>query len=152
MLVPVEWVLEKRSLAKTREMWRDAKDAFRQGQMVVMFPSGRVAQLRDGRLIDRPWHDTTITIARRNEAPIIPLHMSRRNSWVYYFFARVREELRDMTLFHELFNKRGKLFKLTFGPVIPYQDLSGDPAIEINRLRRYIEFDLPARRPWNATA
>jgi putative hemolysin len=150
MLVPVEWVLEKRSLAKTREMWREAKEAFRKGQMIVMFPSGRVAQLRSGHLVDRPWHDTTIAIARRNEAPIVPLHMSAWNSWIYYFFARVREELRDMTLFNELFNKRGKTFKFTFGPVIPYQDLSGDPAVEILRLRKYIEEDLPAGRSWKS--
>jgi putative hemolysin len=148
MLVPVEWVVEKRSLAKTREMWRQAKGALRQGQMVVMFPSGRVAQLRGGRLVDRPWHDTTITMARRNDAPIVPLHIAGWNSWIYYFFAKVREELRDMTLFNELFNKRGQAFRLTFGPVIPHQELPGDPAVEIERLRRHIEIELPAGRLW----
>lgn len=148
MLVPVEWVVEKRSVAKTREMWREAKDAFRRGQMVVMFPSGRVAQLKGGRLVDRPWHDTTIAIARRNNAPIVPLHIAGWNSWIYYFFAKVREELRDMTLFNELFNKRGERFELTFGPVIPHEELSGDPAAEIAKLRRYIEVDLPVGRPW----
>lgn len=148
MLVPVEWVADKRSLAKTREMLRDARAAFARGQMVVMFPSGRVAQLRRGALVDRPWHDTTISLARRNEAPIVPLHISAWNSWVYYFFAHVREELRDMTLFNELFNKRGQRYRLTFGPPIPHADLAGDPAAEIQRLRRYIEHDLPKGRAW----
>lgn len=148
MLVPVEWVLDKRSLAKTREMLKDARAAFARGEMVVMFPSGRVAQLKGTRLIDRPWHDTTINLARRNQAPIVPLHISAWNSWIYYFFARVREEIRDMTLFNELFNKRNQVFKLTFGPPIPHEHFSGDPAAEIQRLRQYIEHDLPAGRGW----
>ncbi len=78
----------------------------------------------------------------------MPLHVAAWNSWIYYFFAKTREELRDMTLFNELFNKRGKTFRLTFGPVIPHQELAGDPAVEIARLRQHIETDLPAGRPW----
>lgn len=148
MLVPVEWVLDKRSLAKTREMLKDARAAFARGEMVVMFPSGRVAQLRGTRLVDRPWHDTTINLARRNQAPIVPLHIAAWNSWIYYFFARVREEIRDMTLFNELLNKRNQVFRLTFGPSIPHEHLAGDPAREIQRLRSYIEHDLPAGRSW----
>lgn len=147
-LIPVEWLVEKRSLAKTREMWREARHAFRREQMVVMFPSGRVAQRIDGKLVDRPWHDTTITIARRNAVPIVPLHMVARNSWLYYFFNGVRQELRDMTLFNELFNKRGKTFKLTFGPPISPEQVPDEPEVEIQRLRRYIEEDLPVGRFW----
>jgi putative hemolysin len=148
MLIPVEWVVEKRTLGKTREMWRVAREAFRRGEMVVMFPSGRVAQLKGLRLVDRPWMDTIINLARRNEAPIVPLHIDAWNSWIYYFFANVREELRDMTLFNELLNKRGKHFRLTFGPVIPHTELAGHSEAEIQRLRRYIEHDLPAGRSW----
>jgi len=151
VVIPVEWVIEKRTLAKTREMWRLTRAAFKAGRAVVMFPSGRVAQLVGTRLVDRPWQAAAIAFARRNEVPIVPLHISAWNSWVYYLFARLSSELRDITLFNELLNKRHKMFRLRFGPVIPFEDVSGDPDAEILRLRSYIESDLPAGRPWPQT-
>ena len=143
MVVPVEWVLEKRSIAKTREMWRLTQAAFRDEKAVIVFPSGRVAQRRGGRLLDRPWHATTINLARRNQADIVPLHIEASNSLIYYAFSRISMELRDMTLFNELLNKRGKLFRLKFGPMIPQGAVSGDAETEIIRLRNYIENKLP---------
>ena len=41
---------------------------------------------------------------------------------------RVSPELRDVTLFHELLNKRGKAFSLIVGPVIPPERLDTDAA------------------------
>jgi putative hemolysin len=146
MIVPVEWVIDKRSLAKTRQMWRQTREAFAAGHALVMFPSGRVAQLRAGRLHDRPWQAATIAFARRNSVPVVPLHIEARNSWIYYLFSAISPELRDMTLFNELLNKRGKTFGLTFGPIIPSTELTGDPDEEILRLRKYVEEDLPAGR------
>ncbi len=44
--------------------------------------------------------------------------MQARNSPLYYFFHRVSGELRDITLFREMLNKKHRLFRLTFGEVI----------------------------------
>lgn len=148
LLIPVEWVVEKRSIAKTRDMWRYMKNAFDRQQAVVMFPSGRVAQRIGGRLVDRPWQPTTVNLVRKNAAPIVPLHVQAVNSFLFYFLAKVSQELKDMTLFNELLNKKGKTFRLTFGPPIAPDDLTGAPEDEILRLRRYIEDDLPRGTPW----
>ena len=139
VVIPVEGVMEKRTLAKTREMWRLTRAAFDQGRAVVMFPSGRVAQLRGFRLVDRAWQSAAIAFATRNKIPIVPLHIEAWNSWIYYLFSRTSAELRDMTLFNELLNKKGTKFILRFGPQIEHSDLGGDPEQEIVRLRRYIE-------------
>ena len=97
VVIPVEWVIEKRTLAKTREMWRLARQAFGRGKAVVMFPSGRVAQLKGFKLVDRDWQSASLAFATRNNAPIIPLHIRAWNSFIYYFFSRTSPELRDMT-------------------------------------------------------
>lgn len=148
VVIPVEWVREKRTLGKTREMWRLTRAAFDAGRALVMFPSGRVAQLRGLKLIDRDWQSAAIAFATRNKVPVIPLHISARNSWIYYFFSRTSPELRDMTLFNELLNKRRTTFALKFAPAIEHTDLAGDPEEEIIRLRSYIETGLPQGASW----
>ncbi|MFZ1991760.1 MAG: 1-acyl-sn-glycerol-3-phosphate acyltransferase [Alphaproteobacteria bacterium] len=150
-VIPVEWVIEKRTLAKTREMWRLTRAAFERGKAVVMFPSGRVARLKGFKLVDREWQSASLAFATRNNAPIIPLHISAWNSWIYYFFSRTSPELRDMTLFNELLNKRGRTFGLKFAPAIPPTDLAGDPEQEIIRLRNFIEAGLRQGARWGGT-
>lgn len=149
VVIPVEWVMEKRTLAKTRQMWRLTRTAFERGRAVVMFPSGRVAQLQGLKLVDREWQSAAIAFATRNQVPVIPLHIGAWNSWIYYFFSRTSPELRDMTLFNELLNKKGTKFTLKFGTPIDPAELAGDPEREIFRLRSYIETGLPKGESWS---
>ena len=44
--------------------------------------------------------------------------MSARNSGLFYWLAKWSTELRDMTVFHELLNKKGDLFEFTIGNLI----------------------------------
>ncbi|MEP1229337.1 MAG: glycerol acyltransferase, partial [Litorimonas sp.] len=46
-----------------------------------------------------------------------------RNSWLYYILSSLSGELRDITLFYELLNKKNQKFKLTFGEPIPPSDV-----------------------------
>ncbi|MBU6318417.1 MAG: 1-acyl-sn-glycerol-3-phosphate acyltransferase [Alphaproteobacteria bacterium] len=143
VIIPVEWVNEKRTPAKTRETLRRAGSAFAAERMLVVFPSGRLAHFVDGRLVDKEWFPTGVSLARKNKAPIIPLHVRARNSWLYYRLVDLNKELRDITLFHELLNKQGDEFELTFGPPIPWERLAGDPQAVTDRLRAYVEDVLP---------
>lgn len=120
IIIPVEWVKSKRSHAKTRETLLAMRTALEAGKCIVIFPSGSLANLSWRGLIDKPWQNSAAMMARKYETPIIPLRIKARNSALYYFFAKVNSELRDITLFHELLNKKGKLFRLTFGePIAP---------------------------------
>lgn len=143
VIIPVEWVQEKRSMAKTRETLRRTSAAFANERLLLIFPSGALAQMRKGRLVDEPWHQTAVTLARKNRSPITPLHVSGRNSWLYYAFCGLNRELRDITLFRELLNKQGDRFHLTFGPQIPHEHLAGDPQAVTDKLRDYVENILP---------
>ncbi len=143
VIIPVEWVQDKRTIAKTRETLRRAAATFSAERMLVVFPSGALAQMRNGRLIDEPWHQTAVSLARKNKAPVIPLHIEARNSWLYYRFCNLNKELRDITLFHELLNKQGDKFHLTFGKPIPPEHLVGEPQAVTDHLRAYVEDVLP---------
>ncbi|OYX48070.1 MAG: hypothetical protein B7Y90_11600 [Alphaproteobacteria bacterium 32-64-14] len=143
VIIPVEWVQEKRSLQKTRETVRRTSAAFANERVLLIFPSGALAQMRKGKLVDEPWHQTAVTLARKNKAPITPLHVGGRNSSLYYAFCGLNRELRDITLFRELLNKQGDKFHLTFGPQIPVEHLDGDPQAVTEKLREYCDTILP---------
>jgi putative hemolysin len=143
IIIPVEWVEEKRSPAKTRETLKRASESFAAERLLVIFPSGRLAHEVEGRLVDKDWFPTAVSLARKNRAPVTPLHVKARNSWLFYRLSKVSKELKDITLFHELMNKQGDRFDLTFGPQIPWERLAGDPQAVTDRLRAYVQDVLP---------
>jgi putative hemolysin len=61
--------------------------------------------------------------------------MTARNSGLFYWFAKWSTELRDMTVFHELLNKRGDRFDFVVGNLIPVEHLDGD----INEVTKALE-------------
>jgi putative hemolysin len=143
IIIPVEWVADKRTIAKTKETVRRTTAAFNAERMVIIFPSGALAVMKEGRLHDKPWFPTAVTLARKNKAPIIPLHIEAKNSWLYYRLDGLSRELKDITLFHELLNKQGQTSNLTFGKPIPVEHLQGDPQDVTDHIRNYVENILP---------
>lgn len=142
-LIPVEWVLAKRTRERTRLTLKMTDDAFKANRPLAIFPAGRLARMRDGQLLDPEWMPTAASLARKYELPILPVHMSGPFSFWFHTFAKFSAELRDITLFHELLNKQGKTYKLTFGPLIPHEHATGDAANVIRKLKYYIERVLP---------
>ncbi|MCV0428926.1 MAG: 1-acyl-sn-glycerol-3-phosphate acyltransferase [Roseibium sp.] len=126
MIIPVEWRADFKSREKSKETIKLASSAFSKERVVVLFPSGRLAYWNEGKLTERPWMTSALALARKNKAPIIPMHMGGRNSGLFYFLARVSTELRDMTVFNELLNKQKAKFKVHFGKPIRPERLDGD--------------------------
>ena len=143
-LIPVEWREDLRDRAKMRETLRLSSLAFKDGRAVVMFPSGRIAYWKDGRLNERPWHSTAVSLARKQRVPILPVNLRSRNSGLFYWFAGWNTELRDMTVFHELLNKRGKTFHITIGQLIAPERLTeADAVATTQRLQEHVSERLP---------
>ena len=139
MIVPVEWREEHRSHTKMKETLRLASKAFVDDRAVVIFPSGRLAVWRDGGLNERPWQASMVSLARRYRVPVLPAYLDARNSWLFYWFANQNfTEMRDVTVFHELLNKKGKTFRLRIGPLIAHEKIaSGETAEVTDRLRHH---------------
>jgi putative hemolysin len=138
-LVPVEWREDFRDRTKMRETLKLSARAFSEKRAVVLFPSGRIAFWKDGRLTERPWQSSAVTLARKQDVPILPVNVQSRNSGLFYWFANWNTELRDMTVFHELLNKRGKTFRITFGPLIPQARIAEGDALDMTkRLQEHV--------------
>ena len=146
MLIPVELNAAKRSREATRQTLQMTNAALEAGKALVTFPSGRLARRRGGVLTDEPWAPTCVSLARKFAAPLVPIHVAGPWSTLFHLFDRFSGELRDITLFHELLNKRGQQFSLVVGEPIDAEAIPGEPADAVKALKRYVEFELPNGR------
>ena len=145
-VIPVEWVVEKRTREKTRATLQAAKEAFEAGRCVVMFPAGRLARVgKDGSVTDPEWAPTAASLARKYAAPVVPIHVAGPESRLFHWFDRISPELRDITLFHELLNKKRKRFFLKVGKPIPPSRLDIDAARATYALKAFTERVLPSQ-------
>lgn len=142
VIIPVEWVTDKRTPAKTRETLRRAGEAFEAEKCVILFPSGKLARKIDGKLTEQDWFSTVVSLARKKKAPILPMHVDATNSRLYYLLAQMNPELRDITLFNELLNKKRAHFSIQCGPLIMPDKLQSDANILTDKLKNYVAYGL----------
>lgn len=116
-VIPVEWREGKRSRGQSRDVLKRSVEAFREERCIVLFPSGRMSEWswKLWRLREKPWQPTAISLARKFDAPVIPLAVRQRMPVLYYVLAQFNEELKDMTIFHGLMGKADATYRLAFG-------------------------------------
>ena len=149
MIIPVEWVEEKRTMPRSRETLTAAIKAFNAEQCVILFPSGRISYMDETKtLVEQDWLPSVAIFARKYNCTVVPAHIEARNSWLYYWFWNLNTELRDITLFHELLNKKGKAYKVSFGAPIPPEALKGDPPQVADALRQHAMAHSGAAPAW----
>jgi len=139
IIMPVEWREEARTRAKTRETLKAMRDAFERQRLIVIFPSGRLARPTPLGLWERPWQPTAFALAQKHGAPIVPMHITGHNSALYYLSWFLNRELKDMTLFREVINKRGGSYRLDLGE--PFEP-RGDPNELAKALRRFVVYGM----------
>jgi putative hemolysin len=126
-IAPVEWRKEKRSKSRTQATLQFTKQAMQDNRLGVIFPSGRLAKRTGLKLVERDWMTSAATIAKKYDVPIIPVHISARNSYMFYLFDIIHPTLRDITLFKETLNKKDFSFGVTIGKPIAPHLLPEDP-------------------------
>lgn len=141
-IIPVEWEKSKRSPESSRAILMAASRACKAGRAVVLFPSGRLGHLSWRGLRERPWQPTAVSLARKFDMPIVPVHLGSHNSPLFYLFSWLSNELRDITLLHELLNKRHAPIRIRVGETIDPYALPGDAIEATTLLQRYVEAGL----------
>ena len=63
------------------------------------------------------------------------MHIKARNSAFFYFVSLFSEELRDITLFHELLNKKRQKYRMRIGAPVSAE---GDIREVTDQLERYV--------------
>lgn len=94
------------------------------GNSLGLFPAGAVSKFKkeNGRLIieDREWQQSIIKLIQKAKVPVVPIHISGRNSKFFYALRWFGYQVRDLRLCHELYNKKNTTVTLTIGnPIMP---------------------------------
>jgi putative hemolysin len=111
----------------TRETVEKLNQVFNSDVQIMIFPSGEVSRRKKGIISDPEWHKSFITKAVEYNRDIIPVHISGRNSSLFYLIANLRKSLgikmyiETLLLPREMIKQRNSGFSLTIGKVIPYQ-------------------------------
>lgn len=136
MIAPVEWRKDKRTHGSNKETLTYAARAFKEGRIAVLFPSGRLAKRRGLKLYERPWMPSAAMLARKYKLPVVPMHITARNSVLFYLFDLLHPTLRDVTLFHEVANKGRHTFRVRTGKPLDGAALPRDPALATDEIHR----------------
>lgn len=137
-IIPVERRSSAKNHGKSRETLVGIARAVEEERTIVVFPSGRLAYWSQNQLMERPWQSSVVSIAEKFDLPIVPVHLSGRNSKLYYMFSNISNELRDMTVFRELLNKRESRFDVTIGEMIAPETLRGNARDITQQLQHYV--------------
>lgn len=144
LIIPVEWVDEKKTRERSKETVKQMVGAFRSKRLIVIFPSGRLAKPTITGLQERPWMPTAVSLAQKYQCPIIPMHLGGRNSWFFYCMCVLNTELRDMTLFRELLNKSSTEYRINVAEAISPKQACGDHKALTIALQKFVAQDMPA--------
>ncbi|MCB5227071.1 lysophospholipid acyltransferase family protein [Alishewanella sp. 16-MA] len=91
---------------------------------LIIFPAGEVSRLRPQGVRDGKWHSGFLRLASQANAPIVPLHLTARNSWVFYAASALYKPLASMLLVREMFKQKGKTMAVRIGEQIPCNSFS----------------------------
>ena len=122
---------------QSKENLANLKDKIASGYGIIIFPSGLVSRRHDGAIGDLAWKKTAITIARKNQIPLVPLFIEGRLSERFYKTYTWRKRLGikaniEMILLpDEMYRLRGTRVTLHLGSPLQPESLSngeGDAA------------------------
>lgn len=105
---------------------------FESDSQIMIFPAGIVSRRRNGVISDLEWQKTFVTKAIQHKRDIIPVHISGRNSDLFYFVEKLRILLRIkmsveiILLPREMHKQKNKSITFSIGKVIPYQTFTNE--------------------------
>lgn len=85
-------------------------DHLKQGGVLVICPAGRLASITPFGLKESRWQEGFLRLALKNNAALVPVHISGSNSILYYLAAIVWRPLSNLMIFREILrHKNNKL-------------------------------------------
>lgn len=88
-------------------------------EAIIIFPAAEVSRLKFYHITDSKWHKGAVHFARKNHSPILPIHISAKNSLLFYLASSINKYFSRFLLVRELFNKKNKTISVKIGNPIP---------------------------------
>ncbi|MEI6137821.1 MAG: 1-acyl-sn-glycerol-3-phosphate acyltransferase [Mariniphaga sp.] len=96
-------------------------EAYNSESQILIFPSGLASRKIKGKITDLVWQKHFIQKSVEHRRDVVPVYISGRNSWFFYWLANFRKligiklNIEMFLLPDELFKNRGKTFVINFG-------------------------------------
>lgn len=91
-------------------------------QALIVFPAGEVSRFGWRGVRDARWRRGFLRFAEQMNAPIVPVHLSGRNSALFYGLSRIAPPLGTAMLPREMFARRGRRIEVRVAaPIQPVQ-------------------------------
>lgn len=116
----------------TKETAEKLNALFASERQIMIFPSGEVSRRTRGVIADPPWQKTFITKSIQYKRDIIPVHISGRNSKLFYTADALRKMLgirlpvEIILLPREMHLQKNSTITLTVGKPVKWESLTGD--------------------------
>ena len=107
------------------------EEVYSQGYVVLIFPAGLVSRKQEEGIKDLLWKKSFIAKAKQYQLPVIPTHISGKNSSFFYNLANFRKKiglkvnLEMFWLVDEMYKQRKGKIHLTLGKPLPYTYFDG---------------------------
>lgn len=102
----------------TRDSLKKIIDYVKDDSAIIIFPAGEVSRLGAKGIKDGEWSKGFLNIANNANAPVLPIHINGRNSFLFYALSIVAKPLSTFWLVHEMFKQESKSIIFTVGEKI----------------------------------
>jgi putative hemolysin len=104
----------------SKESIQQIYDSLEREEAIIVFPSGEVSRSSKTGIKDTKWQKGFLKFAMMKQAPILPVYIKAKNSWLFYTVSMINKQLSTFLLLHEMFNKRGGNLEFVIGQLIPF--------------------------------
>ncbi|GAA6563160.1 hypothetical protein nublan006_44850 [Klebsiella pneumoniae] len=85
---------------------------------MIICPAGKLANWSLSGLQEHKWNPGFLQLAMRNNAALVPIHITGANSKIYYLTATFWRQLSNMMVIREALRHHGKTMKINIGQQI----------------------------------
>lgn len=120
---------------------REVNRALQSDKVVVVFPAGEVSRAGAAGVKDGKWRPGFLQFARRNNAPILPVHIEAKNSLLFYSASMLFKPLGTCLLPREMFQQRSRTIAFRVGQPIASESLSTDKLRDktlVKRVKKHV--------------
>lgn len=110
-------------------------------EAIIFFPAAEVSRLKFFNITDNKWRHGVIQLAKKFNAPVLPVFVKARNSYFFYIASAFHKYFSRFLLPREIFHKRNKNIEIEISDPIPGKAFANQyvsPATQIKLLKKHV--------------
>ncbi len=122
LIIPVNVYSQKADKA----MYHEIEKSLLNEEVVIIFPAGMVSRTKYFTITDQKWNTGAVKIAKKYNAPILPVFIKAKNSFLFYLISLISKKFSMLLLPREILKKKKKSLTIKIGNTIPLSVFKSD--------------------------